>query len=98
MSDSGNQPAGSQAVHIALPASAPPMANGDPVDVSVEADRHSDVLFLPPAAVRQFAGRTFVVMQDGDKQRRVDVTVGLQNDTQVEIESGLHLGDVVIAP
>jgi multidrug efflux pump subunit AcrA (membrane-fusion protein) len=98
MSDSGNQMAGGQAVHIALPRSAPPMANGDPVKVTIEAETHRDTLFLHPAAVRRFAGRTFVVVQEGDKQRRIDVKAGLENSEQVEILSGLNEGDVVVGP
>jgi membrane fusion protein, macrolide-specific efflux system len=72
------------------------MANGDPVRISVQADSHADVLFLPPMAVRRFAGRAFVVIQDGEKQRRIDLMLGLENDAQVEIQSGLKAGDVVI--
>ena len=98
MSGAGNQPSGSLALHVDLPPNAPPMANGDPIDIQIEAERHENTLFLPPAGVRRFAGRAFVVMQDGDKQRRVDVTLGLENSTQVEILGGLREGDIVIAP
>jgi len=96
MSSSGNQPAGSQAAHIALPPNAPPMANTDPVRITVQAAVHENTLFLYPAGVRRFAGRTFVVLQEGDRQRRADVQTGLENDHQVEILSGLKEGDVVV--
>jgi multidrug efflux pump subunit AcrA (membrane-fusion protein) len=98
MSASGNQPTGSQAVRIAIPANAPPMANGDPVQITVKAAEHTDVLFLHPAGVRRFAGRAFVLVQEGERQRRVDITIGLENDQQVEIVSGLREGDVVASP
>jgi hypothetical protein len=98
ITSSGNQPTGSQAVRIALPPNAPPMANGDPVRITLEADSHTDTLWLHPAGVRRFAGRAFVVMQEGDRQRRVDVTLGLENDKQVEITAGLAEGDVVVGP
>jgi macrolide-specific efflux system membrane fusion protein len=98
MTASGNQPAGSQAVHVAIPANAPPMSNGDPVLLSVQADQHDSALFLYPSGVRRFASRAFVVLQDGERQRRVDVTLGLENSTQVEILSGLREGDVVVSP
>jgi len=98
MTTAGNQPAGSQAVHIAIPDNAPPMANGDPVAITVQADVHEDTLFVDALGVRRFAGRTFVVLLDGDRQRRVDVKVGLENSDQVEILSGLQEGDLVISP
>jgi macrolide-specific efflux system membrane fusion protein len=66
--------------------------------VTVLAALHENVLFVHPSGVRQFAGRAFVVLQDGDRQRRVDVTLGLANDQQVEITSGLREGDLVISP
>ncbi len=98
MSASGNQTQSSQAVRIALPTNAPPMSNGDPVRVTVQAALHENVLFIHPSGVRRFAGRAFVVLQDGERQRRVDVTLGLENDQQVEVVSGLRGGDVVISP
>lgn len=98
MTTAGNQPAGSQAVHIAIPDNAPPMANGDPVQITVQSDVHEDTLFVDPMGVRRFAGRTFVVLQEGERQRRVDVKVGLENSEQVEILAGLKEGDVVVSP
>jgi hypothetical protein len=85
-----------QAIRIALPPDAPPVTIGDFVNIDVVNKIHSDTLFLPPAAIRSFVGRDFVVIQEGGKQRRVDVTKGLTNETQVEILSGLHEGDIVV--
>ena len=57
------------------------------------------VLWLPPAAVRSFQGRRFVVIQTSDgKQQRMDVDLGLQADDRIEIKSGVKEGDVIIAP
>ncbi|MBC7237946.1 MAG: efflux RND transporter periplasmic adaptor subunit, partial [Chloroflexi bacterium] len=70
---------------------------GDLVKVIVTIERKADALWLPPAAIRTFAGRQFVVVQDADgRQRRVDITVGIESAERVEIESGLNEGDVVI--
>jgi multidrug efflux pump subunit AcrA (membrane-fusion protein) len=85
-------------IHIALPADAPPVAIGDPVTVDVLANIHPDTLFLPPAALRTFGGRTFVVVTEGGRERRVAITVGLHNQDQVEILSGVAEGDRVIGP
>ena len=61
-------------------------------------ERKEDVLWLPPAAIRTFEGRKFVVIQEGAIQRRVDVTVGIESDDRVEIVSGVEEGDVVVGP
>ena len=64
--------------------------------VTVELERKADVLWLPPQALRIFDGRRFAVLQDGDVQRRVDVTAGIETPERVEIESGLEEGQVVV--
>jgi multidrug efflux pump subunit AcrA (membrane-fusion protein) len=69
---------------------------GDLVRVTAELERKQDVLWLPPQALRVFDGRRFAVVQEGDVQRRVDVTVGIQTEERVEIEEGLDLGQVVV--
>jgi multidrug efflux pump subunit AcrA (membrane-fusion protein) len=69
---------------------------GDLVRVTVELERKADVLWLPPQALRLFDGRRFAVLQDGDVQRRVDVTVGIETPERVEIEAGLEEGQTVV--
>jgi macrolide-specific efflux system membrane fusion protein len=80
----------------------------DPISVGYELDdlvramvvleSKKDILWLPPQAIRTFEGRTFVVVQDGQGQRRVDVVLGIQAEDKVEIVSGLEEGQVAIAP
>lgn len=61
--------------------------------------KRDNVMWLPPAAMRNFQGRHFVVLQGDDgKQRRMDVEIGLESDDRVEIKSGVNVGDVVVAP
>lgn len=69
---------------------------GDLVRVTVVLEQKDGVLWLPPAAIRTFEGRTFVVIQEGAAQRQVDVTLGIESDDRVEIEEGLVEGDVVV--
>ena len=69
---------------------------GDLVQVRVQLEKKDSVLWLPPQAIRVFDGRRFVVVQDGDVQRRVDVKVGIQTPDRVEIEEGLDEGQVVV--
>lgn len=74
------------------------LAIGDLVQVNVVLQKKEKVLWLPPQAVRTFEGRRFVVIQDGQGQRRVDVKVGLQNNDRLEILEGLIEGQVVLSP
>lgn len=71
---------------------------GDLARITVVLEKKSDVLWLPPQAVRTFEGRKFVVVQEGDGQRRVDVKIGIQSEDRVEIEEGVKEGQVVVAP
>lgn len=69
---------------------------GDLVRVNVELERKPDVLWVPPQALRLFNGRRFAVVQEGDAQRRVDVTVGIEAEDRVEIEEGLEEGQTIV--
>ncbi len=72
------------------------LKTGDLVRATVVLERKEDVLWLPPAAIRTFSGRQFVVVQDGELQRRVDVALGIESEQRVEIVSGMEEGDVVV--
>lgn len=73
-------------------------ALGDLVRVTAEVERAENVLWLPPAALRNFNGRLFVVVQEGDVQRRVDVRIGVEAEDRVEILEGVEEGQVVVGP
>lgn len=73
-------------------------ALGDLVRVTTEVEHVKDVLWLPPAAIRNFNGRLFVVVQDGDAQRRVDVRIGVEAADRVEILEGVEEGQVIVGP
>src|SRR6266508_5323453 len=51
---------------------------------------------LRSQAVREFEGRYFVIVQDGEAQRRVDVKVGIIEEDRIEITEGLAEGQVVV--
>jgi multidrug efflux pump subunit AcrA (membrane-fusion protein) len=74
------------------------LALGDLVRVKVILEKRDATLWLPPQSIRKFEGRRFVVVQDSDTQRRVDVKIGITSDDRVEILEGLEEGQVVIAP
>ncbi|MCB0035621.1 MAG: HlyD family efflux transporter periplasmic adaptor subunit [Anaerolineales bacterium] len=69
---------------------------GDRVNFSLVVTAQDDVLWLPPAAIRDFNGRKFVVVQDGDVQQRVDVELGIEGNGRVEIVSGLEEGQRIV--
>jgi len=69
---------------------------GDLVQVVLTLQRKDDALWLPPQAVRAFEGRRFVVVKDGDRQRRQDVKVGIISTDRIEIVEGVKEGDIVI--
>ena len=77
-------------------ATLPDIAEGQLIEIQMPLQVSENVLWLPPAAIRTFQSRTFVVLQTPDGPRRVDIEIGLQTDDRVEIVSGLNEGDVVI--
>jgi RND family efflux transporter MFP subunit len=68
---------------------------GDLVKVTVLIERSEDTLFLPPAAVRSFEGRTFVMVKEDDRLRKVDVKIGIEGEDRWEILSGLEEGQTI---
>ncbi len=69
---------------------------GDLARVAVTLEQKDNVLWLPPAAIRTFEGRKFVVVQDGNVQTRVDVKIGIEGDDRSEILDGLTEGQTVL--
>ena len=70
----------------------------DLVKITVILTKRENVLWVPPQTIRTFSGRQFVVVQDGNVQRRVDVSVGVVGADRVEILNGLSEGQVVVSP
>lgn len=87
-------------IHIQFEEQPPPgeFELGARMSFTVTIAEREDVLFLPVSAIRQFAGRNFVVVQDEGVERRVDVQLGLEGGDRVEVVEGLEAGQRVIAP
>ena len=63
--------------------------------VSVVTERREDCLLLPLASLFRESGQTFVyIVEDGRRVRR-DVEIGMQNEVEVEVLSGLEEGEPV---
>jgi membrane fusion protein, macrolide-specific efflux system len=87
-----------KSIHIVLD-QAPSSADlkfGDTVTVLVQLANKTGILWLPPAAIREVGGRTFVIVNGTDGPKRIDLEIGLQTTDRVEITSGLDEGQVVI--
>jgi RND family efflux transporter MFP subunit len=82
--------------HITFTANNVTVKPGDLVKVMVVLEQKDDALWLPPAAIRTFAGRQFVEIEEGGRSRRVDVTIGIESADRIEILDGLEEGQVVI--
>ena len=83
--------------HITLDSRDVQMKVGDMVKVSVLLERTEDTLWLSPAAVRTFEGRNFVVVQAENRQRRIDIKVGIKGSDRIEVLEGLQEGQTVIS-
>jgi hypothetical protein len=58
-----------------------------------------DALLLPPAAIREYKGLYFVIVQDGEQRRRVEITeIGLKSPRYWDISGDLQPGDKVVGP
>ena len=90
------------AVHVAIedqpgPGATMDITLGELATVSIVLQEKENVLWLPPAAIRTYQGRNFVVVQLPDgSQRRVDVLLGISTDERVEITAGLEEGQVIV--
>jgi len=88
-----------RATHITLPPDVSDLELGALVRATIVLEEREDVLWLPPAALQTFQGRTFVITEEpGGAQRRVDVTTGIEGEERVEIVSGLEEGQTVVGP
>jgi len=85
-------------VHIELddPAASRGLRLGDLLTTRIIVREKENALVIPRAALREFMGRRYVRILDGDARREVDVDVGIITPTEVEILAGLSEGDLVI--
>lgn len=71
---------------------------GDFVNFKIIAKQKKNTLIIPKNALRNYLGRKYVEVLDGKSRKQVDVKVGLETETQVEILQGLTEGQKIILP
>lgn len=72
---------------------------GQQVTMVVVLGRKDDAILLPPAAIREYRGLNFVIIQDGDRRRRVEISeIGLKSEELWEVIADLNEGDQVLGP
>ena len=96
LTSTGSSVQADPAVHFSFDSTGLDLDVGDIASMVLTLERKDAALWLPPQAVRSFEGRRFVVVQDGQRQRRADVKVGIISTDRIEILDGLKAGDVVI--
>lgn len=72
---------------------------GRSVFLTIILGRKDNALLLPPAAIREYKSLYFVVIQDGDRRRRVEINeIGLKSADRWEVIADLQPGDQVVGP
>ena len=96
----GTGPSEEHVIHVVLdvPPSSDTYQSGDKVTVQLVLASKTDILWLPPDAIRSAGGRTFVIVNSDSGPKRVDIEIGLQTRDMIEIVSGLEEGQVVVGP
>lgn len=72
------------------------LKRGTPLNAQIIIQRKKDAVVIPTAALRTIGSRTYVQVVDENGKREVDVEVGQQTPTQIEILQGLEPGQKVV--
>ena len=83
-------------IHLVLPRLGEDATMGRVLAAQIIQEQRKGTLLIPLAGLREYQGRTYVRVLEGDARREVDVRVGIRTDTQAEILDGLAEGEKVI--
>jgi len=72
------------------------MELGDSADIELVRQHRENVLILPKRYLNNYVGRKYVKILEDGLIREVDVEIGMESATEVEIRSGLKEGDQVV--
>lgn len=93
--DEKNESLNTFAVRISLGDNAPPLLLGQQVDAHIVVASKQNILTLPFTALRGETGHYQVAVVEGDRITLKSVNTGIENDTHVEIVSGLDATEQV---
>ncbi|MNI20827.1 macrolide transporter subunit MacA [compost metagenome] len=65
-------------------------------DMTIILEKRENVLVIPSTGLRQYIGRNYVQVLEGESRKEIDVEKGLVTATEVEIRAGLKEGQKVI--
>lgn len=65
-------------------------------NVTIVVENRENVLVLPVKAVKRRTGKSVVYRKSGDRIETITVTTGWQDETVIEITSGLSAGDTIL--
>jgi multidrug efflux pump subunit AcrA (membrane-fusion protein) len=69
---------------------------GMTASVAIQTARHDNVITVPTAAIQTANGTSYVRVLKNNQLSTVEVTIGISDDTNTEISSGLNEGDIVV--
>jgi HlyD family secretion protein len=69
---------------------------GSEVDIEIVLQEKNNVLLVDKDAVYEKENKKYVTIVDGNKQTEVEIITGLEDDTHVEVLSGLNENDIVL--
>ncbi len=91
-----DQSTGTVKVTVQLSPSEAAFKPGAFVRVDIKIDTHNDTLLIPKRALLEEDNESFVFVVLDEKAHRINVTRGFESESQVEILTGLSLGDQVV--
>lgn len=69
---------------------------GNLIDFTITVSERKDTMVVPKRGVKTFMTRSYVIVMEDERKREIDVEVGVQNDFDTEIVSGLQEGQMII--
>ena len=73
------------------------VTRGTPLSINIITQRKENAIVIPPSTLRSIGSRTYVqVIDSNGSKREVDVEVGQQTSTEIEIIKGLTPGQKVV--
>ena len=91
-----DQGTGTVKVTVELQAAQPGFKPGAFVRASIQTDRRADAILIPKRAVMEEDGVKYVFVADKQVARKVKLTLGHENDGDVEVRQGITPGQQVV--